>query len=152
MRAFSTGRQSACIARVKPRPDRAGHLRCDGVAAVDTQVCHPDGRQVRGRCVVRGARWVEIDIPETLRTVPATRMKAGTEHRVPLSAAAVALLQNLERKGELVFPGRQIDKMFTDRSRAEMSGARRQYCARIPLKVSRPVREGARKYVSARRL
>jgi hypothetical protein len=40
-----------------------------------------------------GARWSEIDIAEKIWTVPAERMKAGKEHRVPLSDAAFATLE-----------------------------------------------------------
>lgn len=40
----------------------------------------------------RGARWGEIDFDERVWTVPANRMKAGREHRVPLSDAAMAML------------------------------------------------------------
>lgn len=42
---------------------------------------------------VRGATWEEIDLNAATWTVPAERMKAGKEHRVPLSDAAVALLK-----------------------------------------------------------
>src|SRR5262249_50200424 len=38
------------------------------------------------------ARWDEIDLLDKTWTVPATRMKAGREHRVPLSARALAIL------------------------------------------------------------
>src|SRR5258707_6237283 len=38
---------------------------------------------------VIGAEWDEIDFAERLWTVPADRMKAGKEHRVPLSDAAL---------------------------------------------------------------
>lgn len=41
---------------------------------------------------VRGATWAEMDLANRVWTVPAKRMKAGREHRVPLSARAVALL------------------------------------------------------------
>jgi integrase len=41
---------------------------------------------------VRGATWSEIDLKTAVWTVPGSRMKAGKEHRVPLSPAAVALL------------------------------------------------------------
>jgi integrase len=56
---------------------------------------------------VRGARWDEIDLDNGVWTIPASRMKAGRLHRVPLSSAAVTLLRPL---GELaytpfVFPG-----------------------------------------------
>ncbi len=55
---------------------------------------------------VRGARWDEIDMAGAVWTIPADRMKAGKEHRVPLSAPAQALLEALPRMGEnpLVFP------------------------------------------------
>ena len=45
-----------------------------------------------------GARWDEIDLATGTWTVPATRMKAAKEHRVPLSAPVMALLQNLHRE------------------------------------------------------
>ena len=45
---------------------------------------------------VIGARWGEIDIGEKLWTVPAIRMKAGKEHRLPLSARAVAILKEMK--------------------------------------------------------
>ena len=52
-------------------------------------------------------------------TVPGERMKAGKEHRVPLSPQAVAVLgharQLRSRKGcDLVFPGRSGDREFKD--------------------------------------
>jgi integrase len=53
---------------------------------------------------VIGARWAEIDLQSRLWTVPAERMKAGREHRVPLSEAAMALLAALKREGDRVFP------------------------------------------------
>jgi integrase len=56
---------------------------------------------------VIGARWNEIDFDECLWTIPAERMKALREHRVPLSGAARAILAGLQkvRQGEFVFPG-----------------------------------------------
>jgi integrase len=65
---------------------------------------------------VRGASWSEIDLTEKVWTVPAERMKAGKAHRVPLSPAAVALLEALPRiaGSELVFPaprGGQLSDM-----------------------------------------
>jgi integrase len=56
---------------------------------------------------VIGARWEEINLAEKLWTVPGERMKAGKEHRVPLSAPALAILEDLAkvREGEFVFPG-----------------------------------------------
>lgn len=56
---------------------------------------------------VRGATWNEIDLDARVWTIPASRMKAGREHRVPLNAAAVRLLEALPRfEGvDLVFVG-----------------------------------------------
>lgn len=54
---------------------------------------------------VRGARWDEIDFDAAIWTVPEQRMKAGREHRVPLSTAALALIKSMPRVEDLVFPG-----------------------------------------------
>ena len=64
---------------------------------------------------VLGATWGEIDTNAKVWTIPAERMKAGREHRVPLSGPALALLEKLrplalKRDGEPdpaapVFPG-----------------------------------------------
>lgn len=56
---------------------------------------------------VRGATWDEIDLEEVVWAIPAARMKASREHRVPLSAAAVRLLKSLPRHADtpLVFVG-----------------------------------------------
>jgi integrase len=55
---------------------------------------------------VRGARWSEIDLASATWTIPAGRMKADKEHRVPLSARAVEILRQLPRfaGNHLVFP------------------------------------------------
>jgi len=54
---------------------------------------------------IYGARWAEIDMEKKVWTVPAARMKAAREHRVPLSDRAMAILKKLAdaRSGELVF-------------------------------------------------
>ncbi len=57
---------------------------------------------------VRGARWAEIDFKNVAWRVPADRMKAGKEHRVPLSAAAILVLseaRKLTPDCEFIFPG-----------------------------------------------
>jgi integrase len=46
---------------------------------------------------VRGATWSEIDLKEELWTIPAERMKAHREHRVPLCAAALRALGSVAR-------------------------------------------------------
>src|SRR6185312_1220151 len=53
---------------------------------------------------VIGAKWGEIDLDKALWTVPGERMKAGREHRIPLSGRAIAIIQALPRDGDRVFP------------------------------------------------
>ena len=45
---------------------------------------------------VRLATWQEMDVEGSLWTVPAARIKAGREHRVPLSGRALAILADVE--------------------------------------------------------
>jgi integrase len=58
---------------------------------------------------VIGAKWEEIDLGAKVWTIPAGRMKAQRQHRVPLSDEAIAVLGRLKalRTGEdgFVFPG-----------------------------------------------
>lgn len=59
-----------------------------------------------------GATWDEIDLDSKVWTVPAARMKAKREHRIPLSTRAVAILEEIkeQNKGAFVFPGWSGDK------------------------------------------
>ena len=54
-----------------------------------------------------GATWSEIYIEKKLWIIPSTRMKAGSEHRVPLSAAALAVLDEMRKIRDfgLIFEG-----------------------------------------------
>jgi integrase len=56
---------------------------------------------------VLGARWDEIDLRAKVWTVPGARMKAGKEHRVPLSDRAMAIVEELRqaRVSDFLFPG-----------------------------------------------
>ena len=57
---------------------------------------------------VRGARWQEVDLTATVWIIPADRMKAGKEHRVPLCERAVEILNSIKSNRdpqEFVFPG-----------------------------------------------
>jgi integrase len=59
---------------------------------------------------VIGAKWPEIDLDKAVWTIPAQRMKAGREHRVPLTGRALEILTQVEKlksEGEYVFPGRR---------------------------------------------
>lgn len=55
---------------------------------------------------VRGATWDEINLDAKVWGIPAGRMKAGKEHRIPLSDSAIRLLTTLPRFSDsnLVFP------------------------------------------------
>ena len=55
-----------------------------------------------------GAQWGEIDLTAKVWTVPASRMKGGREHRVPLSADALAVLKKVSKgePEEFLFSGR----------------------------------------------
>jgi integrase len=57
-----------------------------------------------------GARWAEIDLDAKVWTVPASRMKAKVEHRVPLSGRALAIIETIGnyRSGDFVFPGHRL--------------------------------------------
>lgn len=61
---------------------------------------------------VVGARWDEIDMTANVWTVPAERMKAGREHRVPLCSRAVEILRVMKvaQQNDYLFPGHSIQK------------------------------------------
>jgi integrase len=59
---------------------------------------------------VTGARWSEIDLTGKLWTIPAARMKAKKDHRVPLSDRAIEILQALPRESDFVFFGARESK------------------------------------------
>lgn len=65
---------------------------------------------------IRGARWNEIDFDAATWTIPGERMKAGWDHRVPLSAAALKVLSDAREYASgspLVFPSAR-DKVMSD--------------------------------------
>jgi integrase len=70
---------------------------------------------------IRGATWGEIDLDAKLWTIPAARMKAGREHVVPLSPAAVDVFKRAAKwrakaddPAALVFPGAKRGKPLSD--------------------------------------
>ncbi len=69
---------------------------------------------------VIGARWNEIDLLDKAWTVPASRMKAHREHRVPLTSRALAILSETRaaRYGDaadaFVFPGPKAGKPLSN--------------------------------------
>lgn len=68
---------------------------------------------------VRGMVWTELDLDPALWVVPASRMKAHREHVVPLSEAALAVIEKaaaVRGKSEFVFPGMQPHRPLSDMS------------------------------------
>ena len=62
---------------------------------------------------VRGATWSEIDLDAAVWEIPGPRMKARRPHRVPLSAQAIAVLEEageLTGRSGLVFPSARSGK------------------------------------------
>src|SRR6266516_2321716 len=88
-------------------------LPYEGIASFMTELRARDGVAARALELiiltatrsgeVLGARWTEINLEKRLWTIPAARMKAGKEHRAPLSDAACDVLRGLARDGERVF-------------------------------------------------
>jgi integrase len=65
---------------------------------------------------VIGARWQEIDLSAEMWVVPADRMKAREVHRVPLSKAALAVLERMSaiRQDEFIFPSAKNGKPLSN--------------------------------------
>ena len=67
---------------------------------------------------VRGAVWAEMDLHKCLWVIPAERMKAAREHRIPLSDRAVTILQVMvshkSNHSDLVFPGSKPGRPISD--------------------------------------
>ncbi len=75
----------------------------------------------------RGALWSEIDFDEKLWTIPAERMKASREHRIPLSEPVIALLTQIKdvndripTPSKFVFPGGKAGKCLSDGAAIEL--------------------------------
>jgi integrase len=108
--------------RAMPYPDVPAFVaRLGGIDAITARAMEFLILTAARSSEVIGATWGEIDFENALWTIPAARMKQGREHRVPLSAAAVAVL---ERAGEgsnrapedYLFPGPRKRGSVDDRS------------------------------------
>jgi integrase len=99
-----------------------GHHAAMGIDDLPVFVARLRGRPaVAGRCLefailtaarsgeALGARWSEISSDAKVWKIPAERMKATREHRIPLSRRALEILREMEplRDGEYVFPGQR---------------------------------------------
>ncbi len=125
-REYRNGRNPACwrghLDKLLPKPSKVNNathypaLTANEVGAFMVKLRAADGMGARAlefailtaarSGEVRSATWQEFDLEAKLWTVPAARMKAGNEHRVPLSPQAVAVLDALPRIAgtDLVFP------------------------------------------------
>jgi len=83
----------AFIAKLKER---------EGIAAQALEFTIPTAART-GEVI--GAQWPEFDLKNRVWTIPAGRMKASREHRVPLSDRAIEILSALPREADWVFPG-----------------------------------------------
>jgi integrase len=69
---------------------------------------------------VLGARWEELDVAGKTWIVPADRMKAKKEHRVPLSEPAIVILKAIPRESDYVFPGAKPNVALSNMAMAEL--------------------------------
>jgi len=120
------------VSRVLPRqPRQDGHFAAMPYDAVPSFMVHLHARLSVPRLAlafliltasrsgeVRGTKWNEIDLEARLWTIPASRMKVGKEHVVPLSAAAIDVLERARQFhapcSNLVFPGRDVRRPLSD--------------------------------------
>ena len=123
---FRPDNPADAVKAVLPKHNGAGNAHralpysevADAIAAVRASGAAPVLKLAFGFLVLTAARagevrfatWGEIDLASATWTVPGERMKAGREHRVPLSPRAVAILDEAQalrsRRGDLVFPSR----------------------------------------------
>jgi integrase len=67
-----------------------------------------------------GATWSEIDMSTRTWTIPAHRMKAAKEHRVPLSDRALEMLKRIPRQGDYIFAGARVGKPLSNMAMLEL--------------------------------
>lgn len=79
---------------------------------------------------VRLATWGEFDLERKIWTVPGERMKAGRDHRIPLSDKAVEIVRNMANRSisEYVFPGSRENRPLSDATLSKFLHAHAQRC------------------------
>jgi integrase len=65
---------------------------------------------------VRFAKWKEVNLKDKVWIIPSERMKAGKEHRIPLSDAALAVLDQMDQSSKFIFSGMGDSKPLSDMS------------------------------------
>lgn len=105
---LSRGHHKAMAYEKIPAFVRALHMR-EAVAALALEFTILTAARSGG---VIGATWAEVDLAKAIWTIPAGRMKAAKEHRVPLSPRAVEILEGLKPLGsDWLFPGAKGGKL-----------------------------------------
>jgi integrase len=79
-----------------------------------------------------GARWPEFDLRQRIWTLPAERMKAGKEHRVPLSDRALEALKSLPRESEFIFVGGKFGRPLSNMAMLELLRGMRPGSGYVP--------------------
>ena len=99
------------------------------------------------------ASWDEIDIDAQVWVVPDSRMKAGREHRVPLSPRALAILERVAeiRTGDLVFAGQRRGGHYPARRLPRSYRARRFMDSDRPSGIGRAKKQVSRARSPSRR-
>ncbi|MCK1403940.1 site-specific integrase [Bradyrhizobium sp. 76] len=134
-KGFRTGENPARwrghLANLLPKPRKLvrGHhpaMPYEGVAALVSRLreSNSEAAQALELCIltaarsgeILGMRWSEIDFEKRVWTLPASRMKASREHRVPLSARAMTMLRKLREatNADYVFPGSRHNKPLSN--------------------------------------
>ena len=105
---------ASCIAKVKAsnRASRSSKLALEFLVLTAARSAE-----------VRKATWDEIDLGGAMWTVPAERMKANREHRVPLSGRALEVLAEAAELSDgsgLVFPGMRAGRPISENTHAKL--------------------------------
>lgn len=117
------------IAQILPARSRLtrGHHKAMPYEAIPAFVCALRAREAMAALALEfailtatrtneviAAKWSEVDLDKALWTIPAERMKAGKEHRVPLSARAIEILDTAKPLSEnWLFPSDKGGKLST---------------------------------------
>jgi integrase len=88
-----------------------------------------------------GATWPEIDEAGRVWTIPPQRMKAGREHRVPLTDAAMRILKQMKevQQNDFIFPGQKLGRPLSQWPLAA-TGQQRSQIKRIAFIIRRDCR------------
>lgn len=120
-----TGHLKALLPNKRPRPKHHAAVPYEELPSVYKRIATREGMGAAALRFailtaarsgeVRGMRWRELDLSNRVWTVPAERMKARREHKVPLNQEAMAILLEVDqvRNGDLVFAGNQ-GKILSD--------------------------------------